>query len=193
MEKVVDARGLTSPGPVVMTIQALEQMERGIVTTVVNSSIALENVTQMAHKLGCEVEVEERAGDYYIRIEKSQMSPTPGLMGVEQAVLLLGSDVLGQGDEVLGRTLLRNFLYTFCQMKGLASTIILYNSAVSLAVEGSEALGYLLELERAGIRVLCCRTCVEHYQLRDKLIVGELADMYTMVEAIALAPKVITL
>ncbi|MGI6488331.1 MAG: sulfurtransferase-like selenium metabolism protein YedF [Syntrophomonadaceae bacterium] len=193
MQKVVDARGLTSPGPVVVTRQALEQMERGIVTTVVNSSTALENVTQMAHKLGCEVEVEERAGDYYIHIEKPQMSPTPGLMGVEQVVLMLSSDVMGQGNEVLGRNLLRNFLYTFCQMKSVASTIVLYNSAVFLAVEGSETLGYLLELERAGIRVLCCRTSVELYRLRDKLMVGELANMYTIVEAIAAAPKVITL
>lgn len=193
MQKLVDARGLSCPSPVVLTKQALDNLNEGTVTTIVDSQVALENVIKLAHGLAFEVDVEERAGDYYIHIEKTEMSPTPSLTGVEQAVLFVTSNILGKGDENLGRILIRSFFYTLTQMEGMVETIIFMNLGVFLTTEGSEVLEYLLALQEAGVKVLSCGTCLDYYQLKDKLMVGDITNMYTALEIMATALKVITL
>ena len=51
-----------------------------------------------------------------------------------------------------------------------------------LTTEGSEVIEYLRTLEREGVEILSCGTCLDYYNLKNKLLVGGVSNMYTIVE-----------
>ena len=68
---------------------------------------------------------------------------------------------------------------------------LLYNSGVKLACEGSASLEDLTALQRAGVEVMSCGTCLAHFGLTERLAVGEVTNMYAIVEKQAAAATVI--
>ena len=47
--------------------------------------------------------------------------------------------------------------------------------------------------EENGVEVLSCGTCLDFYEIKDKLAVGKVTNMYTAVEVVTSAAKTITL
>ncbi|HHV76642.1 MAG TPA: sulfurtransferase-like selenium metabolism protein YedF [Syntrophothermus lipocalidus] len=117
---------------------------------------------------------------------------TPSLSPVEQAVLLVTGRTLGRGEEDLGKKLMRSFLFNLSQREGVVKTIVLINSGVLLAIEGSDVVEYLMTLERSGVEVLSCNACLDYYRVREKLMVGTVTNMYNVIDLLANAYKVIT-
>ena len=68
MPKTVDARGQACPQPVLLTRTALQESDA--VLTIVDNDTARQNVTRMAEKAGCVVQVEQRADGIYLNISK---------------------------------------------------------------------------------------------------------------------------
>ncbi|HOV42430.1 MAG TPA: sulfurtransferase-like selenium metabolism protein YedF [Syntrophothermus lipocalidus] len=117
---------------------------------------------------------------------------TPSLSPVEQAVLLVTGRTLGRWEEDLGKKLMRSFLFNLSQREGVVKTIVLINSGVLLAIEGSDVVEYLMTLERSGVEVLSCNACLDYYRVREKLMVGTVTNMYNVIDLLANAYKVIT-
>ena len=95
-------------------------------------------------------------------------------------VILLTSDAIGRGDDALGRVLMANFLRFQLERPEPPATIICMNSAVKLACRGDvdfEAQEYLHRLATRGVRVLSCRTCLEHFGLLNDVVIGEVGGM----------------
>jgi len=189
MQIHVDARGLSCPQPVILTRKALET--GGPVTTVVDNETAMENISRLAQGMGYNVEVEQHGNDYHIHIDKS--ASRPDQQKYNKGVILVTGQYLGRGDDALGRILMKSFLYTLTQMKDAVTTIIFINSGVALTSQGSEVLDYLLELEQNGVEILSCGTCLDFYQLKNQLLVGQVTNMYSILERVASADKVITI
>ncbi len=116
--------------------------------------------------------------------------PLPGQGS--RIVVLVGTEAMGKGDDVLGRKLIINFIGTLKEMGPELWRLILLNGGVKLAVEGSECLETLQALEKDGIHILVCGTCLNHFELLDKKQVGETTNMLDIVTALQLADKVIT-
>jgi selenium metabolism protein YedF len=108
-------------------------------------------------------------------------------------VLLLTADVLGQGDEVLGRLLMKNYLIVLKEGDNKPDVILLINRGVLLAVAGTASAEVLEMLAASDVKVLSCGTCVDYYQVKDKLAVGEVTNMYTIRDYLDQGNKVITL
>ncbi|MGE5422691.1 MAG: sulfurtransferase-like selenium metabolism protein YedF [Ignavibacteriales bacterium] len=193
METLVDARGMACPYPVIMTKKALEHIDQGIIITLVDNQTAVENVRKFASSQGCDVEVEEKNEGYYIHIEKSSAQTSTDLSEFDTGVILVTSQFLGQGDNELGKTLMKSFFFSLTQMHGLAGTIIFMNSGVALTTQGSEVLDHISNLEQSGMEVLSCGTCLDYYNLKNQLMAGKVTNMYTILEKIAAAYKVITI
>ena len=189
MQDHIDARGLSCPQPVILTKKALEAGDS--VTTVVDNQAALENVSRLAQSLGYNVEVEQQGKDYHIHIEKTGTSPDQ--VEYNQGVILINGQYFGRGDNDLGKILMKSFLYTLTQMKGAVTTIIFINGGVFLTAQGSEVLDHLLELEQSGMEILSCGTCLDFYNLKNRLMVGQVSNMYSILERVSAADKVITL
>lgn len=195
MKKVIDARGLSCPQPVVLTKKALEGTDINEVLTIVDNPTALENVSRMVKTLNLESMVDEKEGQYYINIYKDE-----GLVGKDEkdtlegnTVILVGSNVLGRGDDKLGGVLMKSFLYTLTQMEGEIKSIIFMNSGVLLTTAGSELIEHLQSLSNHGTEVLSCGTCLDFYNVTNKLTVGSVTNMYTITEKLLHAGRVISL
>ena len=77
------------------------------------------------------------------------------------------------------------------QQDQLPRTILFYNGGASLSCEGSPLLEDLRELEAQGVEILTCGTCLNFYGLTDKLAVGSVTNMYSIVETLLAASSVI--
>ena len=109
-------------------------------------------------------------------------------------VLLVTSDVLGRGqDKSLGSLLMQKFLHTIPGLTSKPETIVFINNGVKLVAEGSFVIGELKLLEEKGIKILACGTCLQRFELIDKLGSGRVTDMYTIANTIFNAEKVISL
>jgi selenium metabolism protein YedF len=111
----------------------------------------------------------------------------------EKTLVLLATDSLGKGNEDLGRIILINFIRTVKEMGSDLWRLVLLNSGVKLAVEGSEALPYLQELAHEGLGILVCGPCLKTFNLFEKKQVGEITNMLDIVTSMQLAEKIITL
>ena len=197
MSKIVDARGLACPQPVILTRSALQESDA--VTTIVDNETARSNVSRMAAKQGCQVDVEEREDGIYVHLTKGEApaeEAAPQMAAVPTSgplVLTVPSEIMGRGDEELGGILVRAFFHTLCEVEPLPQTIIFFNSGVKLVVEGSPVMEDLQALEARGIEILACGTCLGHYELKDKVAIGEVSNMYTIAEMLLSAGKVVSL
>lgn len=195
MKKIVDARGLNCPEPVVLTKKALEGIDINEVLTIVDNATALENVSRMVKTLNLESMVDEKEGEYYISIYKDE-----ALQGKDEketlegnTVVLIGSNIMGRGDDKLGAVLMKSFLYTLTQMEGEIKCVIFMNSGVLLTTAGSELIEHLQALASHGTEILSCGTCLDFYNVSNKLTVGSVTNMYTITEKLLHAGRVITL
>jgi selenium metabolism protein YedF len=197
MARIVDARGLPCPQPVILTRNALK--EEASVTTIVDNETARRNVTRMAERAGASVRAEERGDETHLLITRVEAPPeaipsqlVSGTSGAT-LVLLVPSDAMGRGDAELGRILMRSFFHTLGEVEALPRVIIFFNGGVKLVAEGSPILEDLQALRGRGIEILACGTCLGYYGLRDKVVVGEVSNMYTIAETMLGGGKVVSL
>ncbi len=185
MELTIDAMGDACPIPVVKTKKALGTMETGTVKTHVDNETAVHNLENLAESLKCQVAFEQVAeGEYVVTLTKTENS-----IGGDQAeagdgtrVVVISSQFMGTGDDELGAKLMKGFVFSLTQMDVLPDTILLYNGGARLSCEGSPVLDDLRALADAGVEVLTCGTCLNHYGITDQLAVGDVTNMYVIVE-----------
>jgi len=193
MTKIIDARNLSCPQPVVLTRKALEEMEE--VITIVDNEAARDNVSRLGKNQGCEVSVEPKEDGIYLRLRRAGARPAKEeRVPATGIVLFIGSDVLGRGDNYqLGSLLMQSFLHTVGGLASRPETIIFINNGVKLVTKDSLVLGELRQLEKQGIEILACGTCLSRLQLTDKVAVGQVSNMYTIADTLLKAEKIISL
>src|SRR5699024_4886122 len=106
-------------------------------------------------------------------------------------VVVLSSDEMGQKDPVLGKLLMKSFVYALTEQRQLPETILLYNGGALLSCEGSDCLEDLRKLEEQGVKILTCGTCLNHYGKSEQLAVGSVTNMYEIVEILTEAGRVV--
>lgn len=111
----------------------------------------------------------------------------------KKTLVLLATDSLGQGDEGLGRHIVTNFIRTMQEMGRDLWRLVLLNSGVKLAAEGSEVLPQLQELAGEGLGILVCGSCLKTFNLSEKRRVGEVTNMLDIVTSMQVAEKVVSL
>jgi len=110
-----------------------------------------------------------------------------------ETVVIISGTRYGQGDEQLGELLMRNFIFSLSQQDSPPDSIILINSGVKLSVNGSPVLEELGKLAKTGVKILSCGTCLDYYKLAGELAVGEITNMYDLVNTLTGAGKIISL
>jgi selenium metabolism protein YedF len=193
MTKIIDARNLSCPQPVVLTKKALEEVAE--VITIVDNEAAKDNISRLGRKQGCEVSVEHKQDGIYLTLRKAGAGPAKQQCAVTTGIVLfIASDVLGRGDnQQLGRLLMQSFLHTLGGLTSRPETIVFMNSGVMLVTDDSPVLGELRQLENQGIEILACGTCISRLQLADKVAAGQASNMYTIADTLLRAEKIISL
>ena len=200
----IDARGLACPQPVLQTKKALETGISGSLRVLVDNTTAKENVMRFARNQGCEVEIQENEPEQFqltilkcgepvepAAQQELLACPSPETQPVRN-VLYIGNNCMGRGDDELGAKLMRGFLRTIIDSTPLPWRMVFINSGVKLTTIDQEALEAISLLEEKGVEVLSCGTCLEHFNLKDKLGAGKVTNMFEIIESLNSASKVIS-
>jgi len=107
--------------------------------------------------------------------------------------VLITSDCLGTGSEELGKILMKSFLNTLWNHKPRPGKILFINGGVLLTTEGSEVLETLELLEKEGVEIFSCGTCLAFYGIKDKLRIGKITNMPYIVDSLLSAARVVTI
>jgi len=195
--KIVDARGLSCPQPVVLAKQAFESNEQVIV--IVDNETALENVNRLGSKLGCEVKIEAKSGKIFeihlMRNADQNAFVTSCVVGQGRPgpfVIVIAGDKMGRGNDELGYVLVKTFLHTVAEQAQKPDVMIFYNTGAKLTVQGSDVLDDLKKLESKGVQILVCGTCLNYFEIKGKLAVGMVSNMYDIVEIMSSAGRLFT-
>lgn len=108
-------------------------------------------------------------------------------------LILITRDGMGQAPMELGHKLVGKWLELVRQNDQLPGAICFYAQGVHLVAEGSPVLELLEGFEAAGVHLIVCSTCLEFYDLKDKVKVGVVGGMGDIIAAQWKAEKVITL
>lgn len=200
-EQHIDARGLGCPKPVVLTKKAIDAGDADAIRVTVDNEIARENVARLAEGLGWSVAVEREGADINLVLTRGEgaaaarsgpataSAPPPG--SAPRVVIFVASKLFGVGEEELGRILMRAFVKTLKELDPRPAQAIFANGGVFLTTEGSDLLDDLRELERLGVEIISCGTCLDYHDLVDKLRVGRSSNMYEIASALAGADRVV--
>jgi selenium metabolism protein YedF len=192
---VVDCRGLACPEPVITTKKALDELKEGELLVIVDNAVSCNNVERFAQSQGCSVEVEQRGKDFSLRIQKGrgrqQTEPPQEKEKVKKVVVYINSHLIGGGDEALGSFLMKAFLKTLLDLETKPNRLILINSGVQLASEGSKVLDSLIGLSEKGVEILSCGSCLEFYGLKGELKVGVVSNMVEIIQSMLEADRLI--
>lgn len=196
----VNAIGDNCPIPVVKAKKAIDGLtESSIIEVSVDNEIAVQNVTKMVSQKNLESTYEKVDENHYIiKIQCSEVNEKELANEVlctiekeEKMVVVLSSDKMGEGDDELGKVLIKGFIYAITQLDKYPKAVLLYNGGVKLSSEGSDSIEDLKILEKNGVEILSCGTCLNFYNLQDKLQVGKVTNMYSIVEELAGATNVV--
>jgi selenium metabolism protein YedF len=199
MVRELDCRGLACPAPVLQTKQLLEKESLAAIKVIVDNEAARQNVTRFLEHQKFQVTVEKLGSDLHLLGRKTgevraveETAPRPE--GAHKKIMVMvSSDRMGRGDDELGAKLMFNFLKTLKEMGHELWRLVFVNNGVKLAVEGSDALSILKELEGDGVQILVCGTCLNHFNLLEKKKVGETTNMLDIVTAMQVSDKVINI
>ena len=204
MERIIDARGMACPLPVVNAKKAAEEMHAGdVLTVLVDNEIAVQNLQRFAAHKGFEASGEKKAEKEFAVVMHIGEVAGPAAEVQEEEIscavdgrkpgmlVVLSANVMGGGDEKLGKALMKAFVFALTKQDQLPETILCYNTGAYLTCEGADTLEDLKNLESEGVNIFTCGTCLDFYGLKEKLAVGSVTNMYDIVERMESARSII--
>lgn len=199
MGNALDCRGLACPAPVLQTKELIETEDLAEIRVTVDNEAAKQNVSRFLDSQGFNVSVREKGSDLEVIGIRDGEAPREQRVGEgpeeekRRIMVMVATDCLGSGDDVLGRKLMMSFLGTLKEMGDELWRLVFVNNGVKLTIEGSDVLPAIQELEEEGTGVLVCGTCLTHFDLLDRKAAGETTNMLDIVTAMQLADKVINI
>ncbi len=114
--------------------------------------------------------------------------------GIKEGLLIvISSDKFGDGGEELGLNLMKNFIYSQREADLKPEAMIFINNGIKLTIKESPVLDHLQALIEDGVEIWTCGACLDYYDNQDDLAVGEVTNMYSVVEMINAAKSVVNL
>lgn len=197
--KTIDTRGLLCPAPLIHTKKAIKTATAGEpMEVLLDNETACQNVYAYLHEIGINTEVVLNENVQHIRftapeqidetVNAESFCKTPAN---NNYVVVLKSEHMGDGDPQLGTLLMRAFINSLKETDQLPSSIILYNSGVKLAINGSDTAASLAEMENNGVSIICCGTCVDFYELKPVIRIGTISNMFRITQLTSEAGHVV--
>ena len=200
---LIDALGQPCPIPVVKAKKALQELPEtgGEVQILVDNTIACENLAKMAAGLGYGYALQQQGESRFsVTLSRgksaaleSEVCCVPAVSTGQGLAVSIGQNTMGKGSDELGTILIKGFVFSLTQLIPPPDAVLLFNSGVHLAVEGANTVEDLRTLADLGTRIRICGTCADYYAVKDSLAVGEVTNMYGIVEELAQAASVINL
>jgi selenium metabolism protein YedF len=201
-DHTVDARGLRCPQPLMLAKKALEGISAGeSLRVLIDNENSRDNLIRFLKDHGITPELSSAGGVYTVDLEKAAGATRLGDAAsycvperpATGPVVVINHHGMGSGSEELGKILLQACVNTLKELSPLPSAILCYNAGVLATVDGAPTVPALAQLEKQGVTLLVCGTCVDYYDLKGKVAVGTISNMYDILLQLSTAPRIITL
>ncbi len=187
----IDLKGMSCPQPVIETKRLIESRTIDELDLLVDNGPPRENVTRYLESQGYCVAVEkEQPGGVVLRATKGRTDASYQT-SEKKIVVLIDGATLGRGDDRLGAVLMKSFLHTLKEINPRPWRLIFINAGVKLATEGSDLTNVLRDIEEMGIEILSCGTCLDFFNLKEKIVAGKVTNMYEIVSSLVAATTVL--
>lgn len=200
----LDGFGKPCPMPLVMCKKEIDAGNTEIAIKVDNDT-AVKNITRLAKKKGLGFSVTDIEGGFLIQMggelspEDSQApAAAPAACSIQGGAcgysVFIGKDFVGDGDPELGRNLMKMAIFTLNQAEVPPMNLLFMNAGVKLLCSDEpQVIDSVREMMDKGTDVLVCGTCLNFYGVAEQLKVGEVSNMYDILERMHESAKVITL
>ncbi len=191
-KEILECQGLPCPQPVIRSKESLATLNEGDeLVVVVDNEAARDNVKRFAESQGHSVIVKQVGATFKLSIavckggqagdEPEIVCPVPG--DEKRIAVHISSEFMGRGDDGLGARLMAAYFDTLAQFADKVTHVTLVNSGVKLIAHGSPVLAEAHELEKLGVQFVACGVCLKHFGLDDKVKVGIISNMYSILAA----------
>lgn len=204
----IDVRGLSCPAPLIKTKRALGQARSGDVFQIVgDGDIPLGNLKNYLTELGIPFKEMRIDNQEWILslilpdhgLEKMQSLPAESFCRTDEPspgnlasyTVVVKSERMGLDDAELGRLLMKSYLNVLPELECKPRSICFYNEGVKMCCQGSPVLESLRKLESEGVKLIVCGTCMEYFNLKEKLAVGQISNMYSIATELSQAAKTV--
>lgn len=208
MKKIIDAKGKECPIPVIMAKKEIDGGNDNFVVEVDNG-IAVQNLQKLANSQGFIYKLEEDNNLFKVYFSKAsnkvngeeeceECHEMLDKLGENKKTLgtwsvFIGKEIIGAGDEELGKSLMKMYFYTISEGDDLPKSVLFMNDGVKVPTLNEQAIEHLKDLEEKGVEILVCGACLNFYGLEGSLKVGKVSNMYDITNRMKEASKVITL
>ena len=191
MNKKLNCMGMACPLPVVEAKKAIDEMEDGLLEIEVDNETCVQNLRRLAAKYDFTVASESISDKEFL--VKMEVKKDHALKGKQEdsCTVVFSSDKMGEGDEELGKNLMKSFVFALSNVDPLPTAMVFYNRGSFLTSEDSPVLADLKNLEKAGVKIMTCGLCADYYKIKEKLGVGVISNMYEIVETQMESQKII--
>src|ERR1035437_10195251 len=171
--RIIDTKGQLCPAPLIATKRALKETPEGeSIIVLTDNQTSFNNLCRFLKDNSTDFKVSEADGVWTLTITKisgelphpnAEDYCTPSVSHFDKGnfVIVFANDKMGEGDPDLGYLLIGNFIKA------------------------------LKDLEKMGVELLICATCVNHYKLESILGAGTLSNMYSIAEVMASAGSIL--
>ncbi|OPY58428.1 MAG: SirA-like protein [Pelotomaculum sp. PtaU1.Bin035] len=186
--RTIDARGLACPKPVLLTKKAIDSGEKEF-EVLVDSEVPKENIRKFCDGYNCYMDETKTVDGWKLIIRKNNsvttcekpQEPKPDLNS--RITFLITCNKIGTNDD-LGTILIEGLINTLPSATSKPHRMIFLNEGVLLTTDNSPVLKSLKLLDDLGVEIKSCGTCLDFFELKDKLQVGTITNMYDTIEAI---------
>lgn len=214
MNKIIDAKGKNCPIPVIMSKKEIDAGNNEFLIEVDNN-IAVENLKRLANSQGLVINVESEDGIFKVSFSKdsnkvNEINIQNEIENCEECdeilekievkknkkdtwSVFIGKDIIGAGNEELGKSLMKMYFYTISESEDLPKSILFMNDGVKVPTLNEQVIEHLKNLEENGVEILVCGACLNFYGLEEQLKVGKISNMYDITNYMNESSKVITL
>lgn len=201
--RIVDTKGQKCPAPLIATKRALKETAEGETFMVLtDNQTSFNNLSRFLKDNNVDFRVSAERDIWTFTVTKTKIDlsqvRTEDYCSVPIAhfekgnfIIVFTSDKMGDGDDELGHLLINNFVKAIKDLDCLPQKMLFYNKGVRLVTKSSPVIEHLMDLEKMGVELILCATCVNYYSLDASIATGTLSNMYTIAEVMASAGHII--
>jgi len=201
--KIVDTKGQLCPAPLIAAKRALREIVVGdsfIILT--DNQTSFNNLSRFLNDNNTRFTITEEEGVWTLTVTKlhgevlqtrAEEYCAPEIAHFEKGnfIVVISSDKMGEGDDQLGQLLMLNFIKALKDLDRLPQKVVFYNKGVTIVTKNSPVIDHLTDLEKMGVELLLCATCVNYYKIEEQRGAGILSNMYVIAEAMASAGNIV--
>ncbi|WP_294364659.1 sulfurtransferase-like selenium metabolism protein YedF [uncultured Clostridium sp.] len=189
--EIIDCKGLACPMPVIKTKKYFDLEDSKEALVIVDNEVAKNNILRLAKGINLNSSFIEEEGIYKIQLSRGEIKDVQ-VSKINEALdnisvpsaptILVATNLLGNGDDKLGETLMKVYINTLAESEILPKNLMFINGGVKLTCTGSDVLDSINSMKEKGVNIISCGACLDFYNLKEELRVGEIGNMYQIIE-----------